>query len=171
MNKRGGLWSGFKRWARYQYIKLLRINDTPEKIAGGLALGVAIGVLPSFGLGVIVAVLVAGRIGVNRASAVIGTLVMNPWTAAFFWAASYLVGALLLGYDLSETIKVIEGLRSQQDLWANILGKRLILPYIIGNAFVTAFTAAFYYVVGFYSVRAYRRAKARRRARKTKINY
>lgn len=167
MNKRGG----FKRWARFQYIKLLRINDTPEKIAGGLALGVALGVLPSFGLGVIIALLVAGRLGVNRASAVIGTLVMNPWTAAFFWAASYLVGSLLLGYDLSETIKVIEGLKGQQDLWANILGKRLLLPYVIGNALVTAFTAAFFYVAGLYSVRAYRRARSKRRARKARMDY
>lgn len=167
MNKKGNA----LRWARYQYIKLLRINDTPEKVAGGLALGAALGILPSFGLGVIIALLLAGVLKVNRVSAVIGTLVMNPWTTPFFWGTSYIAGSLILGYDLSETIKVIEQLKSQGDLWANLLGRRLILPYVIGNAVVTVFASAFFYVVGLYSVRAYRRAKARRKARKTRMNY
>jgi len=167
MNRKGGI----ARWARYQYVRLLRINDTPEKIAGGLALGVAIGILPSFGLGIIVAVFVAGFIGVNKASALIGTLIMNPWTAPFFWGVSYLAGSLLLGNDLSGAITVVRELKGQGDLWENLLAQRLLFPYIAGNAVVTAASAAFSYVAGIYTVRAYRRAKARRRASKTKMNY
>jgi uncharacterized protein len=167
MNRKGGV----ARWARYQYVKLLRINDTPEKIAGGLALGVAIGILPSFGLGIIVAVFVAALIRVNKVSALIGTLIMNPWTAPFFWGVSYLAGSLMLGNDLSGAISVVRELKGQGDLWENLLAKRLLLPYIAGNAVVTAASAAFSYVACIYTVRTYRRAKARRRAGKTKMNY
>jgi len=167
MNKNRRVKRAFKHWARYQYLRLVRQNDSPEKIAAGLALGVVLGVLPTFGLGIIMAIFLAGALKVNRTSAVLGTLVMNPWTATFFWAASYLIGSLVLGYNLSETIGVIKNIKSHSDLWGNILAQRLLLPYIVGNMLVSAGSAAFVYVAGLYSVRIYREARRKNRSGKS----
>jgi uncharacterized protein len=149
------------RWMRHQYLKLVRINDSAEKIAGGLALGVVLGILPTFGLGIIIAIFLAAPLKLNRASAVIGTLIMNPWTAPFVWALSYLAGSLILGYDLSDTLGELRRLSAHPGLWRSLMTGRLIKPYVIGNLVVTAALAAFFYAVCLFSVRAYRNAKKR----------
>jgi uncharacterized protein len=156
-----------RRWVRYQYLKLVRINDSAEKIAGGLALGVVLGILPTFGLGIIISIFLAAPLKLNRASAVIGTLVMNPWTAPFVWTLSYLAGSLLLGYNLNDTLTVIRSLNSHPGLWRSLMTGRLLVPYIIGNLMVMAATASFFYVVALFSVRAYRNAKKRNLPEKT----
>ncbi|HLB25246.1 MAG TPA: DUF2062 domain-containing protein [Nitrospirota bacterium] len=159
-----------RRWLKYQHVKLSRLNDTPEKVAGGLAVGVILGILPTFGLGVIIAVFIAGPLKVNKAAAIIGTFVMNPWTSPFFWGLSYLAGSLALGYSLPETIAVIKMLKTHGDLWENILAQRLLLPYVIGNAIVMASAAACFYVGGLYGVKAYRAAKKKRLIKKRAHN-
>lgn len=159
MRRRG---KGFLRWLRYQYVRLMRINDSPEKVAGGLALGVAIGVLPSFGLGVIAALLIAGYLGLNRAAAVMGCIVMNPWTAPFFWGLSFLAGSLMLGNDLGETFRVIKELQVHGDLWSSLIAKELLLPYLAGNIVVTLSVCATFYMGGLYAMRTYRSAKKKR---------
>jgi len=158
--------SGFVRWLRYQYVRLMRINDSPEKVASGLALGVAIGVLPSFGLGVIAALFIAGYLGLNRAAAVIGSLVMNPWTAPFFWGLSFLAGSLMLGNDLGETFRVIKELKVHGDPWSSLLARELLLPYLVGNIIVTLSVCAMFYAGSLYAMRAYRRAKKKRLERR-----
>lgn len=159
--------NGPRRWIRYQYLKLIRLNDSAEKVAGGLALGVVLGILPTFGLGIIIAIFLSAALKLNRASAVIGTLVMNPWTAPFLWASSYLAGSLLLGYNLHETVREIKNLNSHPGLWRSLMTGRLIVPYIIGNLMIMAAAASFFYVLGLFSVRAYRNAKKRNLLRKT----
>jgi uncharacterized protein (DUF2062 family) len=156
-----------RRWIRYQYLKLVRINDSAEKIAGGLALGVVLGILPTFGLGIIIAIFLAPALKLNRASAVIGTLIMNPWTAPFVWTLSYLAGSLLLGYNLNDTLMEIRRLNSHPGLWRSLMTGRLIMPYIIGNLIVTAALALFSYALALFSVRAYRNAKKRNLSEKT----
>jgi len=156
----------WKRWLRYQYVRVVRLNDSPEKIAAGLALGVVLGILPTFGLGIIIAVFTAGLFRVNRVSAVIGTFIMNPWTATFFWAASYIIGSLTIGQNLPETLQLIKTVKSHGDLWRSLLEQRLLLPYVVGNIMITAGSAALSYVACLYIVRAYRHARKERLERK-----
>lgn len=160
--KRVGFRRGLRRWVRYQYIRLVRLDDSPEKIARGVALGVVLGILPTFGLGVVAAIILAGYLKLNKASAVIGTLIMNPWTSPFFWALSYLAGSLLLGYNLQETVALIKYLKTHEDVWKNLLAQRLLLPYIIGNIIITAGSAATSYIACLYAVKAYKRARSKR---------
>lgn len=72
------------------YIKLFKINDTPQKIALGLGLGVALGVLP--GTGPLAALFLSILLRANRASALLGSLITNTW----FSLATFLL-ALRLG--------------------------------------------------------------------------
>ena len=108
------------------------------------------------------AVLIAGPLKVNRVSALIGTLVMNPWTTPFFWALSYLAGSLVLGNNIHEALSAVKSIETQTGLWKNILAKRLLLPYVIGNIIVTAMAAASFYVAGLYFVKEYRKVKKKR---------
>jgi uncharacterized protein (DUF2062 family) len=66
----------FKRKARLTYLRILRIDDPPERIAGARH-RVAMGVLPTFGLGIISP---SRRfiLRANKAASVLGSFIMNP---------------------------------------------------------------------------------------------
>jgi uncharacterized protein (DUF2062 family) len=152
----------FIRWVRYHYLRLVRLNDSPEKVALGFSIGVTVGIFPTFGLGIVIVIFLAWLTNINKASAIIGTLLMNPWTSPFFWALSFFTGSLMLGNDINETALLFKSLKTQGDLWETIIGKRLILPYIIGNITVTAVSAAVSYLAVYYLVKAYKNAKIKK---------
>jgi len=152
----------FVRWVRYHYLRLVRLNDSPEKVASGFAIGVAVGVLPTFGLGIVIVIFLAWLTNINKVSAIIGSLVMNPWTSPFFWALSFFAGSLMLGNNIHDTALLFRGLKTQGDMWEAVLGKRLILPYIIGNITVTAVSVATSYIATYYLVKAHKNAKTKK---------
>src|SRR5512140_1539454 len=62
-----------KRWFHEHSLKLLAIRDTPEAIAGGVAIGIFFGFTPLLGLKTLSAILFAWLTGSNILAAVIAT--------------------------------------------------------------------------------------------------
>ena len=93
------LWpeKGFARGWRYMRHRVERINDTPQSIAIGFAIGAFVSFTPFFGLHFIVAALVARVLKVNMISALFGTAVGNPLSFPLIAAGSMSVGTLVLG--------------------------------------------------------------------------
>jgi uncharacterized protein (DUF2062 family) len=60
-----------RRWLQQHSLKLLAIRDTPEAIAGGVAIGVFFGFMPLFGLKTLSAIFFAWLTGSNILAAVI----------------------------------------------------------------------------------------------------
>ncbi len=150
----------FRRKARLTYLKILRIDDPPERIARGAAIGVAMGVLPTFGLGIILSLTAAFFLKANKAASVLGSFIMNPVTSPFFWTASLLVGSFLTGADYSSIMgKVKEN--------GFLMGAgEASLVFMAGNIVVsTATTVASYYLVRNAVIR-HRRKKEEKRLRK-----
>ncbi len=89
-----------RRWLHEHSLKLLAIRDTPEAIAGGVAIGVFFGFTPLFGLKTLSAILVAWLTGSNILAAVLaGTLhdIILPFMPVIYrW--EYDVGYYLLSY-------------------------------------------------------------------------
>ena len=77
------------------YAKIFLINDTPQKIALGLGLGVFLGILP--GVGPVAALVLAGLFRVNRATAVLGSLATNTWLSLVTFILSIKVGSAIIG--------------------------------------------------------------------------
>jgi uncharacterized protein (DUF2062 family) len=75
-------------------IKLLGINDTPQKIALGLGLGVFSGILPT--TGPIAALFLAWAFRANRASALLGALLTNTWLSIVTFLLSIKVGSAIM---------------------------------------------------------------------------
>jgi uncharacterized protein (DUF2062 family) len=64
-----------RRWLQEHSLKLLAIRDTPEAIAGGVAIGIFFGFTPQFGLKTVLSICLAWLTGSNIIAAVIaGTL-------------------------------------------------------------------------------------------------
>ncbi len=79
------------------YLKLIRIDDTPHKVAVGLGLGVFAGVMPF--AGPIVAVFLAALFKANRISAFLGGLLTNTWITIVAFLFSIKLGSFIFGVD------------------------------------------------------------------------
>src|SRR4030066_2169369 len=88
-----------RRTFRYIPPRLGRGGGDSVHDALGFALGVFLGVFPTFGLGIPLALFLASIFRWNRVSAVLGSLVMNPLTTPFFWPLSGTLGAAIFGTD------------------------------------------------------------------------
>jgi len=92
-------------WRRWSYIRQLKLNllrfirmrGTPDEIAKGMALGIFIGMTPTFGFQMALAVFFAILLKENKLAAVLGVWITNPLTAPLIYALEYESGRLLMG--------------------------------------------------------------------------
>ncbi len=103
---RGFVWprSGWRRAFAYMTHRIKRLPGTPQSIAAGVACGVAASFTPLVGLHFILAALLAWLIGGSIIASAIGTAAGNPWTFPIIWIGIYRLGAMILGWDVSETL-------------------------------------------------------------------
>jgi uncharacterized protein len=137
-----------RRWLHEHSLKLLAIRDTPEAIAGGVAIGIYIGFTPLIGLKTALTILFAWLTRSNILAAVIASAshdILWPVMPVIF-AAEYDVGYWLLSHphhfppSIAKTHLDIHALRS----WSNLLtiGK----PMLVGSLLCSApFAAAAYW--------------------------
>jgi uncharacterized protein len=160
--KKRNLSERIARTFKWLYLKLFRINDSPQKIALGFGLGVFLGVLP--GMGPIVTIFMALFLRVNRASALIGCLLTNTWISIVAFLFSVKVGSVIMGTDWQNTrdayLQLIKDLH-----WTNVFQLsvfKIMLPIVIGYftvAFVFALTA---YVIALLAATKFKQRKRRK---------
>ncbi|MCX7704228.1 MAG: DUF2062 domain-containing protein [Planctomycetota bacterium] len=98
-------------WVKRFFVKLFELNDTPERIAWGVAIGTFIGMTPTVGIQMTVAVLVATLLRGNRLAAVAMVWISNPLTIVPIYWIDYVVGALILRVPLlkwADIAKVVD---------------------------------------------------------------
>jgi hypothetical protein len=131
-NFREWVWpkSGWKRWGNYLGHRVVRIPDTPFRIAAGFACGAAVSFTPFMGLHILISIALAWLLRANMVAAAIGTIVGNPWTFPFIWMLIYRVGAFILGMDasagLSESVDFESILADPYEALAPVLGPMLV---------------------------------------------
>lgn len=117
------------RWLRLHLLRSVRENASPGRTSLGLALGVFIGIFPSFLIGTPLAFYVAGKLHLNRAAAIAGTIIsMNPITAPFVYSFSAWLGFRMLNREVVEMQTI--------GLW-NYL-QQYAAPFLLGNTVVAA---------------------------------
>jgi uncharacterized protein len=97
----------YRRWSLMRQLKLnmlrlVRLRAEPIDIAKGFALGIFIGMTPTFGIQMIIAVFLAMFLEENKIAAAVGVWITNPLTAPFIYALEYESGRLLLGLDRAQ---------------------------------------------------------------------
>ncbi len=142
-----------QRWVRYIALRLVRVNDSPHKVAAGFSLGVFLGVFPTFGIAIPLSFVFASLFRFNRASAVVGSLIMNPLTTPFFWSVSATVGGLVFSEDSQKILAMWEK--------GDKLGtfSRATLIYLAGNLIVSTVMSVAGYLFALNAVRAYRKGR------------
>jgi uncharacterized protein len=87
----------FRPALRFIKTRILHIDDSPERIARGIAVGLFVAWLPLLGLHIVLAFLFAAILRANKAMAVLFIWVCNPLTAVFIYYPCYWVGRFILG--------------------------------------------------------------------------
>jgi len=153
--------SGWRRAFAYMTHRIKRLPGTPQSIAAGVACGVAASFTPLVGFHFILAALLAWLIGGSIIASAIGTAVGNPWTFPFIWIGIYRLGALILGWDVSETLP--DGLTLTYIVDNPIA---VLLPMVVGGvpAALVAWSVTYWPVLNI--VTKYRELRRRRMAKR-----
>ena len=152
---------GWRRAFAYMIHRIKRLPGTPQSIAAGVACGVAASFTPLVGFHFILAALLAWLIGGSIIASAIGTAVGNPWTFPFIWIGIYRLGALILGWDVSETLP--DGLTLTYIVDNPIA---VLLPMVVGGvpAALVAWSVTYWPVLNI--VTKYRELRRRRMAKR-----
>ncbi len=118
---------GFIRQIKLMLVRFIRLRGLPDEIAKGVALGIFIGMTPTFGFQMVLAIFFAYLLKENRFAALVGVWVTNPVTAPFIYAAEYECGRLLLGME-----RLALPNEYTLDSFAN-LGWDIIFPWCTGS--------------------------------------
>ena len=132
---------GMVRQAKLNLLRFIRLSGSPDEIAKGFALGIFIGVTPTFGFEMVIAVFAAFLLRENKLAAVIGVWITNPVTAPFIYAAEYELGRRLLQLE-PLTFDIEFTFRSLMALSWDIL-----LPLLSGSLVFGVLSTAISYAV------------------------
>ena len=143
-----------KRQLKYFYLRFVRIHAHPEEIARGMALGLLLGMTPTFGVQMALAVFLAALFKENKVAAVLGVWITNPLTAPFIYAMNYNLGLLILGktnggFDAA-THNLSDLLKASMDIF---------LPLWVGGFVAGIIVAIVGYFVTLRMVMLYRKEK------------
>ncbi len=121
------------RWLRKHSLKLLAIRDTPEAIAGGIAIGIFFGFTPLFGLKTVLAILFAWLTRSNIIAAVLaGTLhdLILP-LMPFVLILEYKIGFWVLNQEWPH--KVPRFYLHEWRTWTKVLTSSIGKPMLLGS--------------------------------------
>ena len=142
--------SQFFKWL---YIKLAKINDTPQKIALGFGLGVFLGIIPF--AGPIAALVLSSFLKINRASALLGSLLTNTWISIVTFMLAVKVGSAVTGADRQSISSSWTELMTHFH-WGNLFELavlKIAFPVMAGYFIVSLALALSAYVVMFVVIK------------------
>ncbi len=146
-----------RRALRYQWLKFLRLQEDPRKLAWGMALGVFIGFTPTIPFHMVAALSLAALFRVSPVTAFIGIQAGNPLTVVPIYLTAYRVGKFLLhrGKPLvfPETFSY--------EAWLRVLWKGG-LALQVGGIIIAIPPAIGAYFLTLWIMQRYHRRKARR---------
>lgn len=128
--------SSLQRLFRLIYLKLVRINATPQKVALGAGIGVLSGILP--GTGPIAAAALAFLFRANRAAALAGSLLTNTWLSFVIFIPAIKAGSFIFG---------VEWQAVQRRQLVNLSFSQVILPVITGYLAIGILLGAASYLI------------------------
>ncbi len=139
--------------------KLLRINDSPHRIALGLGVGVFAGVMP--GLGVITALVLAIFLRLNKVAAALGALVTNTWVSVVIFLLSIRLGSVIMGLHWQDVYNGWTGVFKHFS-WSLLFKASfldILLPAILGYLLVSITLSFSAYLITFFWLSHLRKKK------------
>ena len=156
--------------------KLLQLDDTPESIALGAAVGMFIAWTPTVGIQMVVVILLALVIPMNRLAALIVIYISNPLTMIPMYYLEYLLGLQVLGdqgmnYDeflvfFNEILEIAnrETFWTATKVFLEQLGYPVLRALTVGGTLLGILTAIPTYPLTLKWVKGYRNSRSKAKA-------
>lgn len=141
------------------YLKLFRINDSAQRIALGLGVGVFLGLLPL--TGPLAALFLASLLRINRAGALIGSLLTNTWLSIATFFLSIRIGSSIMKVDYRQVYSQWDTYIAQGN-WLDLFkisSLKLVFPVILGYIIVGIVLGFFAYILCFLAIKVLRDEK------------
>lgn len=149
-----------RRFIRYWYLRLVRIQASPHNIAMGLAAGVFVGLLPVLPFQTVIAVALAFIVRGSKIAAALGTWVSNPLNWVPLYMAFYYLGKAVVPFDVPpfdpsqlEMAQMLE------------LGWKFFAVMMVGGLVIALPCAVLSYIAAFKGIQIYRKRRAARLGR------
>jgi hypothetical protein len=127
---------------------VLRVDDTPSRVALAFGLGVFIAFFPILGTHTALALGTAFVFRLNRVAVLAGTLMSNPWTFVPMLTAGTLLGCVLMGVSPSALAEVDWGASGSRFLQSLVGGLGpLLWPLVVGNVVLGALVGGLTFLV------------------------
>jgi len=88
-----------RRFGRYFFLRFIRLKDSADSVARGLAIGAFAGMFPFFGGQTLIAIMLAFLLRGNKVAAITATWISNPLTYIPLYALNYYIGRRLLNVE------------------------------------------------------------------------
>ncbi len=165
----------FRRRGLKLLLDLMGRQETPERVAAAIALGIGIGLSPFIGFHFLMAIVLAWAFRLSKLDTVLGSLVGNPWTLPPFFAVGYRVGRALLGYGAARVPPLQWQRILHEDFWVAFRGPGFgprLASFLVGTTLLALVIALASYWLMLGMLRVYHQRyprvaarAARRRAR------
>lgn len=168
-----------KRARRFFIYRVLHVDDTPHRIALGVALGIFVTWTPTIGLQMGLVVLLAWLCRANKLVGLPFVWISNPATAGFIYYPNYLIGKWILGSDthapnfwsaMTFSGNIIEKI---QTWWAEtykVFGPLWIGSLIVGLILgIISYALIYYTIIEYRKLRNYRRIKRQEKLKQKKL--
>jgi len=167
-------WYPWKRLRDFFIYRVLHVDDTPHRIALGVAVGIFVTWTPTIGFQMVLTVLICWLLGANKLVGVPFVWISNPFTLVPVYYPNYMLGCWLLGGNYARfsfiealTRKLPEGWWAKIVAWWTHMGEafwRVFAPLWVGSIIVGLVLGAVTYPLIYYAVVAYRRHRHRHAA-------
>ncbi len=171
---------GWGRSASYVMHRLRRLPDSPERIAKGIAAGVAASCLPLFGLHFLTAAAIAWALRGNVFASLLATFFGNPFTFPVIAVSALELGNFMLGQGRS--VKASEAMNAFGAIWAELgrnflalfspdpiqweklgkFGMDVFVPYMLGGIPIGVVCGVAAYFLSLPLIRAYRKRRLKK---------
>jgi len=145
--------SGFKKIINFIFARLFKINDSAQRIALGVGLGVFTGFLP--GTGPVAAIFLAFIFRANRAAALFGSLLTNTWLSLVTFILAIKAGSVILKMDWRQVQQKAQIL-VQDFAWSKFFKLsffEVLLPIITGYLIIGLILGALSYLITLFIIR------------------
>ena len=181
MNYRFRLLLRFRPVLRFVKFRILHVDDSPQRMARGVAAGFFVAYLPFIGLHLLLAFLLAQLIRANKVLALIAVWICNPLTFVLIYYPCYRLGRFVLPFfhqkpkvepeqiqtllDETFSLNYILANLFTADYWRQVgsVCTTIGLETLIGGIILGAIIAKIGYWVSYYFIIGYRTRKHSRK--------
>ena len=124
--------------------EVIKLRESPHKVALAFATGVFIGMSPQVGLHTLIGFAVVWIFRLNPFATLAGVYITNPWTVVPIYTFSTWVGAQCLGIE-----QIIPQIAWSEITFGYLLNelKPLLMPFIFGSLLIGSVTSVITYII------------------------